>query len=142
MTHTHILLSPVLVLVSALALVACAGTQTGGAGASGGVGTVSAPAAADVTQLPFSSPECLAAKLPPGEAFPASAIPAAALANRQGGMVAIRYDVIAGVAQNLQVVSSSPAGLYDTAALEHAAKYRAPVSTTVRGCVTIIEVKF
>jgi hypothetical protein len=84
----------------------------------------------------------LAAKLPPGEPFPASAIPAAALSNRQGGLVAIRYDLIGGAAQNLQVVQSNPAGLYDSAALQHAGKYRAPIAATVRGCVTIIEVKF
>lgn len=92
--------------------------------------------------LPFSSPECLAAKLPLGEPFPASAIPAAALASRQSGVVAIRYDVVGGVAQNLQVVASSPTGVYDAAALLHAAKYRAPAASTVRGCVTVVDVKF
>ena len=93
-------------------------------------------------KLPFSSPECLAAKLPLGEPFPASAIPPAAQTNRQSGLVAIRYDVVAGAAQNLQVVTSSPSGLYDSAAMQHAAKYRAPTSINVRGCVTIVEVKF
>ena len=96
----------------------------------------------DRTNIPFSSPECLAAKLPAGEPFPASAIPASAQANRQSGLVAIRYDVVAGAAQNLQIVTSSPAGVYDAAAMQHAAKYRAPTSATVRGCVTVIEVKF
>jgi hypothetical protein len=96
----------------------------------------------DRTNVPFSSPECLAAKLPAGESFPASAIPAAALAKRQSGLVAIRYDVIAGVAQNLQIVTSSPAGLYDAAAMQHAARYRAPTAVTVRGCVAVIDVKF
>jgi hypothetical protein len=61
---------------------------------------------------------------------------------RQSGWVAIRYDVIDGAAQNLVVVSSSPSGLYDSAALKHAAKYVEPTKTTVRGCVTMIEVKF
>ena len=122
-----------LVSIFGLSLVACAGTKFGEA---------VAPQAVERTNLPFSSPECLAAKLPPGEPFPASAIPAAAQSNRQSGVVAVRYDVVAGVAQNLQVVSSSPAGLYDAAAMQHAAKYRAPSSPTVRGCVTIVEVKF
>ena len=90
----------------------------------------------------FSSPECLAAKLQSGEPLPASAIPQAALDKRQSGSVAIRYDVIAGVARNLVVVSSEPAGLYDAVALNHAARYRDPGKTTVHGCVTIIEVKF
>ena len=122
-----------LVLIFSLSLVSCVGTKIGEAGT---------PQAVERTNLPFSSPECLAAKLPPGEPFPASAIPAAAQSNRQSGVVAIRYDVVAGVAQNLQVVSSSPAGLYDAAAMQHASKYRAPVSSTVRGCVTLIDVKF
>ena len=116
-----------------ISLAACAGTKTAETGVAQGV---------ERTGLPFSSPECLAARLPPGEPFPASAIPAAASANRQSGVVAIRYDVLAGAAQNLQVVTSSPAGLYDSAALQHAAKYRAPHVLAVRGCVTVIDVKF
>ncbi len=71
-----------------------------------------------------------------------SAIPAAAQAYRQDGLVAIRYDVLAGVAQNLQVVSSSPAGLYDAMAMQHLLQYRASVSSPVRGCVVLIEVRF
>ena len=125
--------STLVVTIIGLSLAACAGTK---------VGEVGAPQPVEKTNLPFSSPECLAAKLPAGEPFPASAIPVAAQSNRQSGVVAIRYDVVAGVAQNLQVVSSSPAGLYDSAAMQHAAKYRAPISATARGCVTIVEVKF
>ena len=115
------------------ALIGCAATKAGDS---------IAPQPVERASLPFSSAECLAAKLPPGEPFPASAIPSAAQSSRQSGVVAIRYDVVGGVAQNLQVVSSKPVGLYDTAAMQHAAKYRAPASSTVRGCVTIIEVKF
>ena len=122
-----------LITTVGLFLAACAGPK---------INNTAAPQPVERSNLPFSSPECLAAKLPPGESFPASAIPAAALAGRQSGVVAIRYDVVAGVAQNLQLVSSSPAGLYDAAAMQHAAKYRAPPNSTVRGCVTIIEVKF
>ena len=122
-----------LVLSVGFLLTACAGTK---------INEAAAPQPVERSNLPFSSPECLAAKLPPGESFPASAIPAAALERRQSGIVAIRYDVVAGVAQNLQLVSSSPAGLYDAAAMQHAAKYRASTNSTVRGCVTIIEVKF
>jgi len=116
------------------------------AGCAGTVGTKAPETGAalpvDRSNVPFSSPECLAAKLPAGEPFPASAIPPTAQAARQSGLVAIRYDVVAGSAQNLQIVTSSPAGVYDAAAMQHAAKYRTPTSATVRGCVTVIEVKF
>ena len=64
------------------------------------------------------------------------------MAKRQSGWVAVGYDVIAGVAQNLVVVASSPAGLYDAAALRHAARYRDPGKASVRGCVMTIDVKF
>jgi hypothetical protein len=92
--------------------------------------------------LPLSSSECLAQKLKSGEPFPASAVPEVALSKKQSGWVAMRYDVIAGVAQNIKVVTSRPAGIYDAAALQHAAKYRDPTGSTVRGCVMTIEVKF
>ena len=92
--------------------------------------------------LPQSSAECLAQKLKPGDPFPESAIPAAALSNRQSGWVAMRYDVIAGAAQNIAVVASRPAGVYDAAAVQHAARYRDPRGPTVRGCIMTIEVKF
>jgi hypothetical protein len=92
--------------------------------------------------LPTSSPECVAQKLKSGEPFPASAIPEAALSKKQSGWVAMRYDVVAGTAQNIKVVTSRPAGLYDAAALQHAAKYKDPTGSTVRGCVMTIEVKF
>jgi hypothetical protein len=93
-------------------------------------------------KLPQSSAECLAQNLKAGDPFPASAIPEAALSKRQSGWVAMRYDVIAGTAQNIAVVSSTPPGLYDAAAVQHAAKYRDPKGSTVRGCIMTIEVKF
>ena len=92
--------------------------------------------------LPQSSAECLAQKLKSGDPFPESAIPAAALSNKQSGWVAMRYDVIAGAAQNIAVVASRPAGVYDAAAVQHAARYRDPRGSTVRGCIMTIEVKF
>jgi outer membrane biosynthesis protein TonB len=122
-----------LLLATTALLTACASNQPAESGV---------PSPVDRANLPFSSPECLAAKLPPGEPFPATAIPPAALASRQSGLIAIRYDVVAGAAQNLQVVKSSPAGLYDSAALQHVSKYRASPSSTVRGCVTVIDIKF
>lgn len=79
--------------------------------------------------LPHSSPECLTANLPPAEPFPASAIPEAAMARRQSGWVAVRYDVVDGVARHV-------------AGLQHAARYRAPARGTVRGCVMVIDVRF
>ena len=92
--------------------------------------------------LPLSSPECVAQNLKPGEPFPASEIPPSALSNKLSGWVAMRYDVVAGLAQNIIVVESRPTGLYDAAALKHAARYRDPKGATVRGCVMTIEVKF
>ncbi len=118
-------------------LAGCA-SSPGGAPA----GAADGPQPVDRANVPFSSAECLAAKLPAGEPFPASAIPAVAQARRQSGLVAIRYDVVGGAAQNLQIVTSSPPGLYDAAALQHAARYRTATAATVRGCVTVIEVKF
>ena len=93
-------------------------------------------------KVPQTSPECLAQNPKPGEPFPASAIPTEAMSKKQGGLVAMRYDVLAGVAQNIAVVASTPPGLYDAAALQHAAKYREPRGITVRGCIMTIEVKF
>jgi hypothetical protein len=90
----------------------------------------------------YSSPECLAKKLKPAEQFPQSDIPAEAMAKRVSGFVAIRYDVVDGAAQNLIVVASNPAGLYDAAALSWAARYREPTKTSVRGCVLTVDVKF
>jgi hypothetical protein len=71
-----------------------------------------------------------------------AAIPEAVLKKAQSGSVALRYDVVAGAAQNVVVVASSPPGLYDAAALQHAARYREPTGTTVRGCVMTIDIKF
>ena len=114
-------------------LAACA-TGPGGGGGAGSTAPM---------PLPYgSSPECLAKGLPASEPFPASAIPPAALAARQSGQVAIRYDVVNGAAANLQVIASQPPGLYDEAALRHAARYREPSRSTVRGCVMTIDVRF
>lgn len=89
-----------------------------------------------------SSPECLAANLKPSEPFPASAIPEAILKKTQNGFVAIRYDVVAGRAQNTVVVASNPPGLYDSYALQHASRYRDPSGKTIAGCVMTIDIKF
>ena len=94
------------------------------------------------SKVPQTSAECLAQSPRAGEPFPASAIPTEAMSKRQSGLVAMRYDIISGVAQNIQVVASTPAGVYDAAALQHAAKYREPRGITVRGCIMTIEVKF
>jgi len=94
------------------------------------------------SKLPQSSAECLAKKIKPGEPFPASAIPADALRKSQSGWVAVRYDLASGKPENVVVVASNPSGLYDDAAVAHAARYRDPSGTTVRGCVMTIEVKF
>ena len=123
-------------IVSCLGLAACATTS----------GDKPVDASTPLEQLrakmPHSSPECLAKKLKPADPFPASAIPSEAMTKRQSGFAAIRYDLADGVAQNLELVGSSPPGLYDAAAMQHAARYRDPGKTTVRGCVMIIDVKF
>ena len=89
-----------------------------------------------------SSPECLAANLKPSDPFPPSAIPEAILKKAQSGLVAMRYDVVAGKAQNISVVASNPPGLYDSYALQHANRYREPSGKTVSGCVMTIDIKF
>jgi len=122
-------------LVSLSACIALAACATNPAG----TGTASAPGAAKSFA---SSPECLAANLKPSEPFPASAIPEAVMQKAQSGFVAVRYDVVAGRAQNLAVVSSTPQGLYDSYALQHAGKYRDPSGKTVAGCVMTIDIRF
>jgi hypothetical protein len=133
-----------LTLSTLLALCACAtSTNTSPpANTTATAGDKYAPLAESAALLPLSSPECVAQKLKSGDPFPASAIPEAALSKKQSGWVAMRYDVVAGVAQNIKVVTSRPAGVYDAAALQHATKYRDPTGSTVRGCVMTIEVKF
>ena len=122
--------------VSCLALAACATTS------GDRPGDAVIPLDQMRAKMPHSSPECLAKKLKPADPFPASAIPPEAMAKRQSGFVAIRYDVADGVARNLELVGSSPPGLYDNAAMQHAALYRDPGTTTVRGCVMIIDIRF
>ena len=127
--------------LSVACLLALAGCATPPAG--GPAPAVASPAAAAAAASPLhSSPECLAARLKPSDPFPASAIPEAALARRQSGWVAVRYDVVDGVARNLVVVGSTPPGLYDAASLDHAARYRDPGRATVGGCVMHIDVRF
>ena len=99
------------------------------------------PTALDPKQA-LSSPECLAANLKPSDPFPPSAIPEAILKKAQSGLVAMRYDVVAGKAQNVFVVASNPPGLYDSYALQHANRYREPSGKTVSGCVMTIDIKF
>lgn len=119
-------------LFASLALASCATDPTGRTGAAAAPG---APAVA-------SSPECLAANLKPSEPLPVSAIPEAVLKKAQNGFVAIRYDVVAGRAQNVAVASSNPPGLYDSYALQHASRYRDPGGKTVAGCVMTFDIKF
>jgi hypothetical protein len=89
-----------------------------------------------------SSPECLAANLKASDPFLPSAIPEPILKRAQSGSVAMRYDVVAGKAQNVSVVASYPPGLYDSYALQHANRYREPSGKTVAGCVMTIDIKF
>lgn len=123
---------PPLGLSLCLGLVACA------------TGPAEKPVSLDEARasLPQSSAECLASKLKPSEPFLASAIPDEVLRKAQSGWVAMRYDVIAGQAQNVAVVGSQPRGLYDAYAVQHARRYREPSGATVHGCVMTIDVKF
>jgi hypothetical protein len=134
-------LMPALVVLSACATNTATNTAPPAAAATA-LADKYVPLAESAALLPASSAECLAQKLKSGDPFPASAIPEAALSKKQSGWVAMRYDVVAGVAQNIKLVTSRPAGVYDAAALQHAAKYRDPTGSTVRGCVMTIEVKF
>lgn len=122
-----------------LALAACATDQTSTPGAASGTDGGASP---NSGSLLYSSPECLAKRLKSGDPLPSGSIPQAAVTNRTSGSISIRYDVVDGAAKNLQVVASTPPGLYDEAALAHAAKYRDPTNSTARGCVMKIEVKF
>jgi hypothetical protein len=127
--------------VLALALLCSACAHTHGPMSGAGL-SAQATGANSSTQQTMSSPECVARNLKPGEPFPVAAIPEAVLKKAQSGSVALRYDVVAGAAQNVVVVASSPPGVYDAAALQHAARYREPTGTTVRGCVMTIDIKF
>lgn len=129
-----------LCLLACVVLAACA-TSTGAPQAAAGPGS-GAAAGGVRSPLAHSSPECVAKNLKPGDPFPVSAIPADALSRRENGWVAMRYDVVAGKATNISVIESRPSGLYDDAALQHAARYRDPGGNTVRGCVMTIDVKF
>jgi hypothetical protein len=119
-----------------LLLVACAAPPSGPSTSR------SAGSAGEAAAMPASSAECLAAKLAPAEPFTASAIPSEVLQKRQNGWVAVRYDVVAGKAENVAVAASKPEGLYDRYALQHTLRYRDAGGKTVRGCVMTIDVKF
>ena len=67
------------VLLACLALAAC-GTDPGGSRSGPGAGPAGAGGGDAASNLLYSSPECLAKQLKPGDPFPASAIPPAAMA--------------------------------------------------------------
>ncbi len=126
----------ILLLLFCLVLASCA---TAPAGPGGGASPGAAAGAAPLTQ---SSADCLARNIKPGPPLQAGSIPEAVLRQRQNGSVAIRYDLANGTPQNVKVVASTPPGLYDGPALEHAAKFRDPGRNTVAGCVMTVDVKF
>lgn len=88
------------------------------------------------------SPECLAARLKAVDPLPTSAIPDDVLRRAQSGWVAVSYDVVAGRAQNVKLVSSNPPTLYDAYVLRHTANYSEPSGATVRGCIATTNIKF
>ncbi len=92
--------------------------------------------------VPPSSSECLASKIKPVDPFPASAIAPSLLAQQQSGLVALRYDVIDGVARNVDVIRSNPPGVYDEAAKRHLARYRDPAGGSAKECVMTVDIKF
>lgn len=126
-------MKPIIALTASLLLVACAAPTPDQAN----VQQAGAP-----NVMLASSAECLAANLSPAEPFAATAIPNDVLQKRQNGWVALRYDVIAGKAENVSVAASKPEGLYDRYALQHTMRYRDAGGKTVRGCVMTIDVKF
>lgn len=92
--------------------------------------------------VPQNSPECLSAKLKAVDPLPTNAIPDDVLRKAQSGWVTVSYDVIAGKAQNVKVVASSPPGLYDAHVLRHTNQYTEPSGSTVRGCIATTNIKF
>ena len=131
-SHSHLNMKTAALLSLCIALASCA-TSTSEMNNS--------PSASGANQA-LSSAECLAANLKPSDPVPPSAIPEAILKRAQSGSVAMRYDVVAGKAQNVSVVASNPPGLYDSYALLHANRYREPSGKTVSGCVMTIDIKF
>lgn len=89
-----------------------------------------------------NSAECEAARLKPPAPLPVSAISDEVLRQRQSGWTTVRYDVVNGQPQNLRVVSSSPAGLYDPFALRHARAYSDPGGGSARGCIMTVNIRF
>ncbi len=88
------------------------------------------------------SAACKAANLRAAAPLPVSALSEAVLRRAQSGWVAIRYDVLAGRAHNLRVVSSNPPGLYDDVVLRHAGTYTEPTGATVQGCIMTTHIRF
>lgn len=88
------------------------------------------------------SPECETARLRAPEPLPVTSIPEEVLRKARSGWVAVRYDVVAGKARNVTVVSSEPPGLYDAYVVRHASGYTEPTGATVRGCIATTNIKF
>lgn len=88
------------------------------------------------------SPECEAAKLKALDPLPAGSLPDAVLRQARSGWVSVRYDVVAGKAQNIVVVSSEPPGLYDAYVVRHTSQYTEPTRATVRGCLATTNIRF
>lgn len=132
---------PGLALGLMLALAGCSTAPTASGDATG-ASSSTGPSAAAAAALATSSPECLARKIQPGPPLQPGAIPEAVLGQRQNGLVAIRYDLQDGRPVNVRVVSSTPPGLYDAPALEHAQRFRDPARNTVSGCVMTVDIRF
>lgn len=131
-----------------------AGCATGGAGGdgrppampAGGTASPAAtvpPSAAGGSAEPLQeSAECKAARLKPADPMPASALTPEMLRQARSGYVSMRYDVVRGRAEHVQVVLSNPPGLYDGIAVRHAQGYRDPGGGSARGCLMTVNVQF
>lgn len=127
---------------AALCLAALALALSGCATGPGGAMPGAAAATAGGEDLTRNSAECEAARLQPPAPMPVADLPDSVLKSRQSGWSTVRYDVVNGRPQNLRVVSSSPPGLYDPYALQHARRYSDPGGGSARGCIMTVNIRY
>ena len=137
---------PALSLLCALAvLAACAAAPQPGASPAAVAGTAKIyPESLAQARAGFApeSPECLSPKIKKPEPMPVSLIPESVLKQAKSGWSAVRYDLVNGKVANLGIVASNPAGLYDSYALAHAARYVDSSGANAKGCYMTVDIKF
>jgi TonB family protein len=65
--------------------------------------------------------------------------PVEAVRNEQQGWVQFRYDVSEGRVSNVEVVASSPKGVFEQAVLDGATKLRFDSRKNAKGCLMVYE---